>query len=123
MEHQSPPAGTRQLLAVIYGFEVWAGGERRVTTEDGISASMLGMLRSQLESVAKRTRVAQGPGLLVFDDYKDARQAAQTVASVATTVELREVTPATGDSGEGWTAMDGSRYRAVAGGVAQVVKG
>lgn len=122
MERQSPPVGTHQLLAVIYGFEVWSGGERRMMTEGGLSASMLGMLRSQLESAAKRTRVAQGPGLLVFDNYKDARQAAQAVASVATTVELREVTPATSGTGEGWTAADGAHYRAVAGGIAQIVK-
>lgn len=122
MERKGPATGARQLLVVNYRFEVWSGGERRMVTEDGISASMLGMFLPQLDAVAKRTRVAQGPGFLVFDNYTDARQAAQAIASVATTVELREVTPAEG-AGDGWTAIDGSRYRTVADGVAQVVKG
>ena len=121
MAQQGEATGASQLLMVSYRFEVWQGGERRLVTEDGISASMLGMLQPQLDAVAKRSRIAQGPGFLVFDNYKDARQAAQTVASVATVVELREVAPV--DGGDGWTTSDGARFGAVAAGVAQVVKG
>ncbi len=123
MHGQAPPAATRQLLAVIYAFEVWEGGERRLVTEEGISASTLSMLQPQLHAVAKRTRVDQGPGLLVFADYKDARMAAQTVATIATHVVLREVAPADGAGGEGWVGQGGARYVAVPGGVSQVVRG
>ncbi len=122
MEREGFATGARQLLAVSYRFEVWSGGERRMVTEEGISASALGMLLPQLEAVAKRSRVAQGPGFLIFDNYKDARQAAQTIASVATTVELREIAPDDG-TGAGWLVVDGRRYRAVADAVAQVIKG
>jgi len=122
MAEQSPPVGTRQLLAVIYSFEVRVGGERRTVTEEGVSASTLAMLQPQLSAGAKRTRVAQGPGLVVFDNYQDARQAAQTIATIATHVEVCEVVPATGGTNEGWLAASGTRYRAVRGGVTQVVK-
>ncbi len=119
MVGQAPLAGARQLLAVIYSFEVRVGGERRMVTEEGVSASTLAMLAPQLNAGAKRTRVAQGPGLVVFDNYQDARQAAQTIATIATHVEVCEVAPATG---EGWLTTDGTRYRAVPGGVTQIVK-
>jgi hypothetical protein len=122
MASQTPLAGARQLLAVIYSFEVLVGGERRMVTEDGVSASTLAMLAPQLNSGAKRTRVAQGPGLIVFDNYQDARQAAQAITSIATHVEVCEVAPVTGGTGEGWLAADGTRYRAVPGGVTQIVK-
>lgn len=122
MAEQAPPAGARQLLAVIYSFEVWVGGERRMVTEEGVSASTLAMLQPQLSAGAKRTRVAQGPGLVVFDNYQDARQAAQTIATIATHVEVCEVAPAIGGTIEGWLTVGGMRYRAVPGGVAQIVK-
>lgn len=122
MAEQAPPVGTRQLLAVIYSFEVWIGGERRMVTEDGVSASTLAMLQPQLNAVAKRTRVAQGPGLIIFDSYRDARQAAQTIATIATHVEICTVVPVTGGATEGWLTADGMRYRAVLDGVSQIVK-
>ncbi|HEY8597140.1 MAG TPA: hypothetical protein VIL85_01840 [Thermomicrobiales bacterium] len=122
MAEQSSQAGTHQLLAVIYSFEVRIGGERRMVTEDGVSASTLAMLAPQLNAGAKRTRVAQGPGLVVFDNYQDARQAAQAIASIATHVEVCEVAAVTGGAAEGWPTADGTRYRAVPGGVAQIVK-
>ena len=123
MAQQGEATGASQLLAVVYRFEVWSAGERRMVTEEGIPASMLGMLQPQLHAVAKRSRVAQGPGFLIFDNYKDTRQAAQTIATVATTVEIREVAPVDGKSSGDWTAANGVSYRAVADGVAQAVKG
>lgn len=123
MGQQGATTETRRLLAVSYRFEVRANGGRRLVTEEGISASMLGMFLPQLDAAAKRSRVAQGPGFLVFDNYKDARQAAQAIATVASTVEVVEVAPAEGKSGDGWTATDGVSYRPVAGGIAQSVKG
>jgi hypothetical protein len=122
MAEQVPLAGARQLLAVIYSFEVRVEGERRMVTEDGVSASTLAMLEPQLSAGAKRTRVAQGPGLVVFDNYQDARQAAQTIATIATHVEVCEVAAAPSGTNEGWLAAGGTRYRAVPGGVAQLVK-
>ena len=123
MAQQGEATGAQQLLAVSYRFEIRASGERRLVTEDGISASMLGMFLPQLDAAAKRSRVAQGPGFVIFDNYKDARQAAQAIASVATTVDVVEVAPAEGKPGDGWTAADGVSYRPVADGVAQSVKG
>ncbi len=112
-----------QLVAVSYAFEVWEGGERRLVTEEGVSASTLGMLVPQLDATAKRTRVDQGPGLLVFDNYRDARQAAQAVAAVAARVAIHEVDPATVLMDEGWSGASGTRYSPTPGGIAQVIKG
>lgn len=83
------------------------------------------MLLPQLHAVAKRARVDAGPGLLVFDVYQQARQVAQTIASIASHVAIREVTAGADGAavaGEGWTAASGKRYRAVPGGVTIEVK-
>jgi hypothetical protein len=123
MAQQGEATGAQQLLAVSYRFEVRASGERRLVTEDSISASMLGMFLPQLHASAKRSRVDQGPGFVIFDNYKDARQAAQAIATVATTVDIVEVAPTDGKANDGWTAAGGVSYRPVAGGVTQPVKG
>jgi hypothetical protein len=60
--------------------------------------------------------------LVVFDNYQDARQAAQTIATIATHVEVCEVAPAASGTSDGWLAAGDTRYRAVPGGVAQIVK-
>lgn len=122
METKDTPAGVHQLLAVVYAFVVWERGEARLVTEEGISASTLGMFLPQLDAVAKRTRIDQGPGLLVFDNYQDARQAAQTLATIAGRVAIREVVATDAPGDETWAGRDGTRYQAVPGGVSQVVK-
>lgn len=127
MQHSSPlpapPPAAPRFLAVIYAFAVWSGGERRLVTEERIAASALAMLQPQLDAAARRTRVDQGPGLLIFDNYRDALQAAQSLATVAATVEVREVTPTTEERGEGWRGADGARYVAPPGGLVRRVKG
>ena len=122
MESHAAPAGVHQLLAVVYAFAAWEGGERRLVTEDGVAASTLAMFLPQLDAIAKRTRVDQGPGLLVFDNYRDARQAAQTLATIASHVVIREVAATGEPATDGWTGSSGAHYQAVPGGVAQVVK-
>ena len=119
----------RQLLAVVYRFESYEGGERRLVTEEGVPASTLYYLLPQLESVPKRTLVDSGPGLLVYSTYQDARYAASVVTTLATHVGLREVAPlddamgrADGADGEVWTAASGARYVAVPGGMSEIVK-
>ena len=112
-----------RYLAVIYAFAVWSGGERQLVTEERIAASALAMLEPQLHASARRSRVDQGPGLLVFDNYRDALQSAQAIATVAATVEVREVTPSTEGRGAGWTGADGTRYVALSGGLVRSVKG
>src|SRR5436190_3204655 len=119
MESHPASVNVKQLLAVVYAFAVWEGGERRLVTEVGVQASTQAMLLPQLDAVAKRSRIDQGPGLLVFDNYKDARQAAQTLTSIATHVSLYEVAPATEVGEDGWTGRAGAFYRPVPGGVAQ----
>jgi len=111
-----------RFLAVLYAFAVWSGGERRLVTEERIAASALAMLQPQLDATARRTRVDQGPGLLVFDNYRDAFQAAQSLATVAATVEVREVVPTTEQRGEGWSGANGARYSALPGGLVRSVK-
>src|SRR3954449_8775217 len=123
MEGRTATVGVRQLLAVVYAFAIWEDGERRLVTEEGVQASTQAMLVPQLHAVAKRSRVDQGPGLLVFDNYKDARQAAQTLGTIATHVALYEVASATAVGEDGWAGQSGTYYRPVPGGVAQVVKG
>lgn len=123
MQSHAAPVVVHQLLAVVYSFEVWEGGERRLVNEAGVAASTLAMFLPQLDAIAKRTRVDQGMGLLVFDNYKDARQAAQTLATIAAQVAIREVAPTTAPGDDDWTGQSGTSYRAVPGGVAQVVKG
>ena len=119
----------RQLLAVVYRFESYEGGERRLVTEEGVPASTLYYLLPQLESVPKRTLVDSGPGLLVYSTYQDARYAASVVTTLATHVGLREVAPlgdamegAAGADGEVWTAASGARYAPVPGGMSEIVK-
>src|SRR6266498_4146600 len=101
----------RQLLAVVYAFEVFQDGERRLVSEEQLPASTYEYLLQQLEAVPKRTLVDAGPGLLVYDNYQDARYAATTLAKLAARVDLREVVPeeaagAAGGQGDGesWVA-------------------
>ncbi len=119
----------RQLLAVVYRFETYEGGERRLVTEEGVPASTLYYLLPQLEAVPKRTLVDSGPGLLVYSTYQDARYAASVVTTLATHVALREVAPAgdapggaAGADGEVLTAASGARYAPVPGGMSEIVK-
>ena len=119
----------RQLLAVVYRFETYEGGERRLVTEEGVPASTLYYLLPQLEAVPKRTLVDSGPGLLVYSTYQDARYAASVVTTLATQVALHEVAPlgdamgsATGAAGDVWTAASGARYAPVPGGMSEIVK-
>ncbi len=127
MQHSSPqpapPPAEQRFLAVLYAFAVWSGGERRLVTEERIPASALAMLQPQLDATARRTRVDQGLGLLIFDNYRDAFQAAQSLATVAATVEVREVTPTTEQRGAGWTGASGARYVALPDGLVRSVKG
>jgi hypothetical protein len=116
------PDGSR-FFAVIYAFAVWANGERRLVTEERVPASTVAMLQPQLHASAHRSRVDQGPGLLVFASYRDALQAAQAIATIATTVEVREVVPITEQRGEGWRGADGTRYVALPGGLVRRVQG
>ncbi len=116
-------AADGELLAVIYAFEVYQDGERRLVTQDGAPASTAGYLQSQLGGVPKRTLVDSGPGLLVYDNYQPARQAAQTIVRLAARIELREVVAASSDDPGGWTAVTGRRYTAKPGGLAEIVKG
>jgi hypothetical protein len=117
------------LLAVVYRFETYEGGERRLVTEEGVPASTLYYLLPQLEAVPKRTLVDSGPGLLVYSTYQDARYAASVVTTLATHVALREVAPvgdapegAVGANGEALTAASGARYAPVPGGMSEIVK-
>ena len=113
----------RQLLAVVYAFEGFQGGERRLVSQEEIPASKLFMVEQQLEAVPKRTLVAYGSGLLIYDDYQDARYAATAVARVAAYVAIREVAAGADDAvAEGWATADGVRYVAVPGGLSEVVK-
>ena len=119
----------RRLLAVIYAFEVFRDGERRLVSEEQLPASTYEYLLQQLEAVPKRTLVDAGPGLLVYDNYQDARYAATTLAKLAARVGLREVAAeaATGTvegqgSGESWVAASGRRYAAVGDGGAETIK-
>ena len=118
----------RQLLAVVYRFESYEGGERRLVTEEGVPASTLYYLLPQLEAVPKRTLVDSGPGLLVYSTYQDARYAASTLTTLATHVALHEVAPmgaeglAGGADGEVLTAASGVRYAPIPGGMREIVK-
>ncbi len=116
-----PTTTPNRLLAVLYRFDIWADGERKQVTEEEISGSALGMLLPQLHSIAKRTRVAQGPGIVIFDNYNDARQAAQTLAAVADRVELHHVELAR-ESVAGWPVDDGRLYRTVEESQPQIIK-
>jgi len=109
-------------IAVLYRFEVWERGERRLVTQDEVPASTLAMLAPQLTSVPQRPLLAQGPGWLIFANYRAARQAAQVLEETAASVELREVMPGDDESDIPWIAADGTRYALVPGGLAQRVK-
>jgi hypothetical protein len=119
----APMPDAPRLFAVIYAFAVWSGGERRLVTEERVAASTVAMLEPQLHASAHRSRVDQGPGLLIFANYRDALQSAQAIATIATTVEVREVTPTTEQRGEGWVGVDGARYITLPGGLVRSVKG
>ena len=126
---RGPADASRQLLAVIYRFESYAGGQRHLVTEEGVPASTLYYFLPQLEAVPKRTLVDSGPGLLVYSTYQDARYAASVLATLATHIALHEVKPV-GDGveaiasagGEVWTAASGNRYAPVPGGMNEIVK-
>lgn len=122
MQAANPAPATPRFLAVLYAFAIFSGGERRLVTEEEVPASTRAMLLPQLNASAKRTRVDQGPGLLIFDNYRDALQAAQALATIATTVEVREVAPASGLEQGTWTGASGGRYRTLPGGLVQRVK-
>ena len=122
-------AERRQLLAVVYVFDGFAGGEQRLVVQDQMPASAQGMIEMQLQAVPKRTLVDSGPGLLVYSTYQDARYAASVVTTLATHVALHEVTPlvdamgnASGADGEVLTASSGARYAPVPGGMSEIVK-
>jgi len=116
-------AERRQLLAVVYAFDGFAGGEQRLVAQEQMPASAQGMIEIQLQAVPKRTLVDYGPGLLVYDSYQDALFAAQTIAKVAAHVVLREVAAGEAGSGEAWTSVSGGRYGSVSGGLTELVKG
>lgn len=118
MVEQATP---QRLWAMIYRFEIWSNDERIFVTEERVSASTFTMLVPQLNSCAHRTRVDQGPGIIVFDNYRDARQGAQNLAAIATHVELHEVVPSAADT-EGWVVNGGGRYRTVDGSTPEIVK-
>lgn len=119
----APSPQVRQLLAVIYAFEVVQDGERSLVTQDRLPASELFLLQQQLEAAPKRTLVAFGPGLLVYSNFQHARFAAQTIATVADVVTLREVVAGEESGADGvWTAANGGRYSAVPGGVRETIK-
>ncbi len=110
-------------VAVLYRFEIWQNGERRLVTEDEVSASTRAMLEPQLTAVPQRPLLGRGPGWLVFDHYTPARQAAQALASNAASIELREVAASVDDTvSSAWIAADGTRFAPVHGGLAQRVK-
>ena len=115
-------AERRQLLAVIYLFDGFAGGEQRPVAQEQLPASAQGMIEMQLQAVPKRTLVDYGPGLLVYDSYQDALFAARTIAKVAAHVALREVAAGETGGGEVWTSASGGRYAGVPGGLAELVK-
>ena len=115
-------AERRQLLAVVYMFDSFAGGEQRLLAQEQIPASAQGMLERQLQAVPKRTLIDYGPGLLVYDSYQDALFAARTIAKVAAHVALREVAAGDTEGGEVWTSASGGRYGGVHGGLAEMVK-
>jgi hypothetical protein len=120
---QTQAAGS-ELLAVIYAFEVYQDGERRLVAQDGAPASTAGYLQAQLGGVPKRTLVDSGPGLLVYNNYQSARQAAQTIVRLVARVELREVVAGASADGAGdWTSVTGRRYTAKPGGLTEIVKG
>jgi hypothetical protein len=109
-------------FAVLYRFEVWEDGERRLVNEEAVPASTRAMLEPQLTSVPQRPLLARGPGWLVFADYQSARRAAQVLDATADSVELREVESAAGEADAPWVAADGTRFALVPGGLAQRVK-
>lgn len=118
----TPPAPVRQLLAVIYGFEDFRDGERRLMLQQELPASAFTMLEQQLEAVPKRSLVDYGPGLLVYSNFQHARFAAQTVAKVAAYVALREVVAGAEPGADVWPAANGGRYSSVPGGLAETIK-
>lgn len=122
MQAANPAPVAPRFLAVLYAFASWSGGERRLVTEAEVPASTLAMLLPQLDASAKRTRVDQGPGLLIFDNYRDALQAAQAIATIATTVEVREVAPAPDTERNAWLSVSGARYQSLPGGLIRRVK-
>lgn len=119
----TPPAPVRQLLAVIYGFEVFRDGERRLALQQELPASARAMLEQQLEAVPKRSLVDYGPGLLIYSNFQHARFAAQTVGTVAAYVALREVVAGAEAGADVWPAANGARYSSVAGGLSETIKG
>ena len=109
-------------VAVLYRFSVMIGGERRLVTQDEVSASTVAMLEPQLTSVPQRPLLARGPGWMVFAHYRAARQAAQVLEDTAASIELCEVMPGDDETDSAWIAADGTRYALVPGGLSQRVK-
>jgi hypothetical protein len=109
-------------VAMLYRFEVWQGGEPRLVTQEEVSASTLAMLEPQLTSVPQRPLLARGPGWMIFEHYRAARQAAQVLGDTAASIELREVAAGDAETDSAWIAADGTRYALVPGGLAQRVK-
>ena len=121
---RQPAPGPHRLLAVLYTFEVYRDGEHRLVPQEQLPASRLERIQPQLESVPKRSLVDYGPGILVYNNYQDARQAAQSVSKVADHVALREVVAGAEAGAEAvWTAANGARYSSVDEGISGTVKG
>lgn len=119
--HDPAPA-PRQLLAVIYAFETYQDGQRRLVPQEELPASTLAMIEPQLAAVPKRTMLDYGSGLLIYDNYQDARYAATALAQIAQYVALREVALAAPAGADGWLATSGAHYLPVEGGLSEVVK-
>ncbi len=109
-------------VAVLYRFEIWQSGERRLVTQDEVAASTVAMLEPQLTSVPQVPLLARGPGWMIFQHYRAARQAAQVLEDTAASIELREVAAGDDETDSAWIAADGTRYTLVPGGLAQRVK-
>lgn len=117
----------RQLIAVLYAFAVDLHGERRLVSQEQAPASTYFMLLPQLEAVPKRTLIDTDSGILIYDNYQDARYAATTVAKVAAQVVVREVALGTPETAapagsEGWSTASGAHYIPIAHGIQEVVK-
>lgn len=119
---RSPEPVSDPLVAVLYSFEGIVDGARRSIALEELSASKVAMLEPQLAAAPKRSMVDYGSGLLVYDEYGDARTAASAIATVASRVELREVLPVAGPTGD-WRGESGVWFAAVPGGLHELVAG